>query len=135
MARNVLVTGSSSGIGAATAIAFAKNGDNVGITYNRKPDDAMIVAEKCRSYGVRAEIFGGDISKREVVEQMMTDFLDDATKTVDAYGRFIKEMYEGGEHDMCKISVKLIEHIGGVIPTYLFLPLYTVREHIKEFEK
>ena len=76
MARNVLVTGSSSGIGAATAIAFAMNGDNVGITYNRKPDDAEKVAEKCRSYGVRAEIFGGDISKREVVEQMMNDFFE-----------------------------------------------------------
>ncbi len=76
MNRNVLVTGSSSGIGAATAIAFAKNGDNVGITYNRKPDDAMVIAEKCRSYGVRAEIFGGDISNREVVEKMMADFFE-----------------------------------------------------------
>lgn len=74
MNRNVLVTGSSTGIGAATAVAFAKNGDNVGITYNKNPEAAQKIAEKCRSFGVRAEIFGGDISKREVIEQMMADF-------------------------------------------------------------
>lgn len=76
MARNVLVTGSSTGIGAATVVAFAKNGDNVGITYNKNPETALEVAEKCRKYGVRAEVFGGDISKREVVEQMMSDFFE-----------------------------------------------------------
>ena len=76
MARNVLVTGSSTGIGAATVVAFAKRGDNVGITYNKNPEAAQVIAEKCRKYGVRAEIFGGDISKREVVEQMMHDFFE-----------------------------------------------------------
>ena len=76
MARNVLVTGSSTGIGAATAVAFAKRGDNVGITYNKNPEAAQVIAEKCRKYGVRAEIFGGDISKREGVEQMMRDFFE-----------------------------------------------------------
>ena len=76
MARNVLVTGSSTGIGAATVVAFAKRGDNVGITYNKNPEAAQAIAEKCRKYGVRAEIFGGDISKREVVEQMMHDFFE-----------------------------------------------------------
>ena len=68
-------------------------------------------------------------------KEAVVNFLDDATRTVDVYGEFVKEMYESGEHDMCKISVKLIERIGGVIPTHLFLPLYTVREHIKEFKK
>ena len=76
MNRNVLVTGASSGIGAATAIAFAKNGDNVGITYNRKPDEAEQIAEKCRSYGVRAETFGGNISDRAVVERIMKEFFE-----------------------------------------------------------
>lgn len=42
----------------------------------RNPEAAQAIAEKCRKYGVRAEIFGGDISKREVVEQMMHDFFE-----------------------------------------------------------
>ena len=40
MARNVLVTGSSHGIGAATAIAFAKQGCNVGIVYCKTKEGA-----------------------------------------------------------------------------------------------
>ena len=34
MGRNVLISGASHGIGAATAIAFAKDGCNVGINYH-----------------------------------------------------------------------------------------------------
>ena len=44
--RNVLITGSSHGIGAAAAIAFAKEGCNVGINCNKNPDGAREVAKK-----------------------------------------------------------------------------------------
>ena len=37
MSKNALITGSSHGIGAATAIALAKEGYNVGITYCKNP--------------------------------------------------------------------------------------------------
>ena len=50
MSKNVLITGSSNGIGAAAAIAFAKEGYNVGVTYNTNPDGAMKIAAKCESY-------------------------------------------------------------------------------------
>ena len=46
MARNVLVTGSSHGIGAAVAIAFAKQGDNVGVVYNKTLDGAEKTASE-----------------------------------------------------------------------------------------
>lgn len=76
MSRNVLVTGSSTGIGAAAAKAFAKNGDNVGILYSKNPEKAEEVAAKCRSYGVRAETFGGDISVRAEVERICKEFIE-----------------------------------------------------------
>ena len=44
--RNVLVTGSSHGIGAAAAIAFAKEGCNVGINCCKNPEGAMEVAKQ-----------------------------------------------------------------------------------------
>ena len=47
--RNVLVTGSSHGIGAATAIAFAKEGCNVGINCNKNPEGAYEVAKSVRN--------------------------------------------------------------------------------------
>lgn len=75
MSKNVLITGSSNGIGAATAIAFAKEGYNVGITYNTNPDGAKRIAEKCEKYGVETIILGGNVGELEVCEKMMSDFL------------------------------------------------------------
>ena len=51
MKKSVLITGSSHGIGAACAEAFAKEGYDVGINYCNSPDGAMEVAEKCRALG------------------------------------------------------------------------------------
>ena len=76
MSRNVLVTGSSHGIGAAVAIEFAKRGDNVGITYMKSPDGAKAVQEECLKYGVDAQIFKVDLSQREECEELMRAFLD-----------------------------------------------------------
>ena len=75
MGRNVLVTGSSHGIGAAVAIAFAKQGDNVGITYLKSPEGAKTVQEECLKYGVDAQIFQVDLSVRSQCEKLMEEFL------------------------------------------------------------
>ncbi|MEE1326927.1 MAG: SDR family NAD(P)-dependent oxidoreductase, partial [Oscillospiraceae bacterium] len=75
MGRNVLVTGSSHGIGAAVAIAFAKQGDNVGITYLKSPEGAKAVQAECLKYGVDAQIFQVDLSVRSQCEKLMQDFL------------------------------------------------------------
>ena len=75
MGRNVLVTGSSHGIGAAVAIAFAKQGDNVGITYLKSPEGAKAVQAECLKYGVDAQLFQVDLSVREQCEKLMADFL------------------------------------------------------------
>lgn len=77
MGRNVLVTGSSHGIGAATAIAFAKQGDNVGITYNKTPEGAEKTAEECRKYGVEVKIYQVDLSVQAECEKLMAEFLED----------------------------------------------------------
>jgi 3-oxoacyl-[acyl-carrier protein] reductase len=46
-----IVTGSSSGIGAATALLFAQRGHDVVINYSRQSDAAERVAEQCRDAG------------------------------------------------------------------------------------
>ena len=74
--KAILITGSSHGIGAATAIAFAKDGYNVGVNYNKTPDGAQAVAEECRKYGVDAQIYGCDVSQRDQCEKMMHDFCE-----------------------------------------------------------
>lgn len=82
MSRNVLVTGSSHGLGAAIAEEFAKEGCNVGITYCKTPEGAEKTAEICRSYGADAQIFKVDLSVREECVNLMAEFLDHY-KTID----------------------------------------------------
>ena len=50
--KTVLITGGSRGIGAATAIAFAKQGANVAFTYHRDDAAARRVEEELASHGV-----------------------------------------------------------------------------------
>lgn len=58
----VLVTGASSGIGAAAARAFAAQGSHVGVHYRSQPEAAEAVARDVRAQGCEAEIFQADVS-------------------------------------------------------------------------
>lgn len=77
MSKNALITGSSHGIGAATAIALAKEGYNVGITYCKNPEGAQSVQAQCLACGVKAEIYQADLQLREDCERLMAEFLAD----------------------------------------------------------
>jgi glucose 1-dehydrogenase len=83
--KNVLVTGSTSGIGQAIAVRFAEYGANVAINYLRRPEEAEETEEQVhvclaqvRQSGVRDVLVRGDVSKeddvvnlvRETVEQL-----------------------------------------------------------------
>ena len=73
--RNVLITGSSHGIGAAAAIAFAKLGCNVGINYSKSKEGALQVEETCKSYGVKTKVYKADVSKHDECKAMVEDFI------------------------------------------------------------
>jgi NAD(P)-dependent dehydrogenase (short-subunit alcohol dehydrogenase family) len=51
-----IVTGSDSGIGRATALALARRGFDVGITWHSDEDGALRTAADVRAHGVRAEV-------------------------------------------------------------------------------
>ena len=76
MARNVLITGSSHGIGAGCAVAFARDeGANIGITCNKNPAGAEAVAAECAKYGVKTKIYAGDVGKHDHCKAMVEDFI------------------------------------------------------------
>ena len=51
-----IVTGSDSGIGRATAVALARAGHDVGVTWRSDDEGAAETAEEVRSHGVRAAV-------------------------------------------------------------------------------
>ena len=78
--KAALITGADSGIGRAVAIAFAREGADVVISYLDEHDDARTTADWVERAGRRAELAPGDIADpahcRALVE-----------RTVDAFGR------------------------------------------------
>src|SRR5262249_1610798 len=60
-----LVTGAQEGIGRAVAVAFARDGADVGINYLDDREAAEKVAEEVHRHGRRAVLVQGDVSKAE----------------------------------------------------------------------
>ncbi len=71
--KRVLVTGASSGIGAATAIAFAKQGCKVGVHYNRNKEGVANVLQMVNQKG-DGMLFQCDVTDEDAVVQMIDDF-------------------------------------------------------------
>ena len=63
----VLVTGGSSGIGRATAIAYGREGARVAITYNSRKDAAEAVAEEIEEAGGTAYVVQLDLSAPDTI--------------------------------------------------------------------
>lgn len=73
-----LITGGDSGIGKAVAIAFAREGADVVISYLNEEEDAQDTAEFVRKAGRKIKLFPGDISQeahcKKMVEQTVQEF-------------------------------------------------------------
>lgn len=67
MARNVFITGSTSGIGLAIAEAYAKNGDNVLISGRRTELLDTVQSRLMEQYAVRVETLVLDVQNRDDV--------------------------------------------------------------------
>jgi len=78
--KAVLITGASTGIGAAAARAFGSAGSRVAIHYNASKASAQQVAADVRASGAETLVVGGDVTQAGVVKRIVAD-------TLKAFGR------------------------------------------------
>ena len=75
----VLITGALTGIGRATALAFAKQGAKV-VVAGRREEAGQALAKELRSFGAEAEFINADVRKENDVRALVD-------KTVARFGR------------------------------------------------
>ena len=75
----VLITGALSGIGRATAIAFAKKGATV-VVSGRRDEAGKALVEELRSFGSGAEFINADVRKDDEVRALVD-------RTIEQFGR------------------------------------------------
>lgn len=75
-AKAAIVTGSESGIGRATALALARSGFDVGVTWFADEAAAQRTAEDVRERGRRAEVRRLDLTRLPGAERVIDEFAD-----------------------------------------------------------
>src|SRR5215469_14060903 len=73
MARNVLVTGASRGIGRAIALALARQGFDLALNYRSDDDAAAKALTLVEATGARARLVRFDVSERAAVLAALED--------------------------------------------------------------
>ena len=71
--KAVLITGASTGIGAAAARAFARLGARLVIHYHSSGDAARAVANDCRAAGGEAVVIAGDVTRAGEVKRLVAE--------------------------------------------------------------
>jgi 3-oxoacyl-[acyl-carrier protein] reductase len=78
--KAILITGGSTGIGAAAARAFGQNGAKVALNFNANAEEAQKVASDIEAGGGKAVLVRGDVTKPGTAAQAVAE-------TVKAFGR------------------------------------------------
>lgn len=124
--QSALITGSSSGIGKAIAIAMAKEGAQVVINFHSNESSAQEIVQEITSAGGNATAIGADVSKEADVKRMFTQMFE-AFGTID-----ILVNNAGLQKDAAFVEMSLDdwEKVIGINLTGQFL---CAREAAKEF--
>lgn len=103
-----IITGGDSGIGKAVAIAFAKEGAKLAISYLSEDEDAADTKQQVEKYGRTCLLIKGDISKSQHCNSIVSDTIEKFGK-LDILVNHAGEQYQTNSID--DISDESLEHI------------------------
>ena len=124
--QKALVTGASSGIGKAVAIALGEAGADVAVNYRKGSDAAEEVARIIRTNGTRALAVEGDVSREDHVEGMFR-------RTIESFGTIDILVNNAGLQKDAPIDRMTLAEWNTVIGTNLTGQFLCAREAIREF--
>jgi NAD(P)-dependent dehydrogenase (short-subunit alcohol dehydrogenase family) len=125
MAKNVLVTGGSRGIGAAICRLAAREGYNVALTYAGRADAAETVATDIRRIGRRAAAIKSDIADPAQVATLF----DQAAREIGYIGAFVSNA--GIIHKASPLADMPVEEIKHIVDVDLTAHLVCLREAVR----
>lgn len=120
--KRALITGGDSGIGRAVAVAFAKEGADIAITYLREDADARHTAKLVESEGRKCVTIGGDMYD----EQHSRDVV---ARTVEEFGQIdLLVLHHGTQDPVEDIRGIDIEHLERTFHVNVHSLFWTVQE-------
>ena len=122
-----LVSGASSGIGAATARTFARQGYDVVVNYNSGADRAEAVAQEIRgTHGVETLVVGADLAQRDEPHRLVDAACDhfgrlDVTVSNSGVANYLRN--SSGELVRYRLEETPVDHLDGEMERVLSLNL------------
>ena len=126
--QKALVTGASSGIGRAIAIALASGGAAVAINHNHGAEAARKVVETIRAAGGSAMAVAADVSNEEQVQEMFAEVIRE-------FGTIDILVNNAGIQKDAPIEQMSLEQWNAVIGVNLTGQFLCAREAIREFKR
>ncbi len=126
--RVAIITGSSRGIGRATALVFARTGYRVVVNYNHNREQAEQVLQEIEALGSNGILLGADVSKAQEARDLIE-------KSVKEFGRVDVLVNNAGiNHDQLMLRIQ-DEEWERVINTNLSSAFYCSRAAVKHMFK
>jgi NAD(P)-dependent dehydrogenase (short-subunit alcohol dehydrogenase family) len=126
MARKAIVTGSDSGIGKATAVALAKAGYDVGITWHNDAGGAREAASEVTAAGRRGEVRQLDLGRLPDA----ADVVDELTDALGGLDVFVNNAGTGIDSPFLETSFEAWRHVIDVDLNGAFLCAQRAARHM-----